>query len=73
MKTKTKTRSAQDVVGELFAGVDLPSLVQRMLVIMHEVRCAAQNRTRRTVLPSAPDKGKHEEKYEYRLCVCLYV
>jgi len=29
--------SAQDVVRELFAGVDLPKLVQRMLVVMHEV------------------------------------
>lgn len=28
---------AQDVVRELFAGVDLPKLVQRMLVVMHEV------------------------------------
>lgn len=29
--------SAQDMVRELFAGVNLPKLVQRMLVVMHEV------------------------------------
>lgn len=29
------------MVRELYAGVDLPTLVQRMLVVMHEVRAAA--------------------------------
>lgn len=31
-------KSAKDVLRELYAGVDLPKLVQRMLVVMHEVR-----------------------------------
>ncbi|CAB1113461.1 unnamed protein product [Ectocarpus sp. CCAP 1310/34] len=30
-------KSAKDVLRELYAGVDLPKLVQRMLVVMHEV------------------------------------
>lgn len=34
---EARSKSAKDVVRELYAGVDLPKLVQRMLVVMHEV------------------------------------
>eukprot|EP00752_Nemacystus_decipiens_P004045 g3704.t1 len=34
---QARSKSPQDVVRELYAGVDLPKLVQRMLVVMHEV------------------------------------
>lgn len=36
-KGQARSKSPQDVVRELYAGVDLPKLVQRMLVVMHEV------------------------------------
>lgn len=37
------SKNAKDVVRELYAGVDLPKLVQRMLVVMHEVRKMGMN------------------------------
>lgn len=37
-KGQARSNSPQDVVRELYAGVDLPKLVQRMLVVMHEVQ-----------------------------------
>eukprot|EP00903_Cladosiphon_okamuranus_P019913 g18301.t2 len=36
-QARSKSEDPQDVVRELYAGVDLPKLVQRMLVVMHEV------------------------------------
>lgn len=36
-KGQARSKSPQDVVRELYAGIDLPKLVQRMLVVMHEV------------------------------------
>lgn len=40
-KGQARSKSPQDVVRELYAGVDLPKLVQRMLVVMHEVTSAS--------------------------------
>lgn len=39
------SENPQDVVRELYAGVDLAKLVQRMLVVMHEVNRCSCTRT----------------------------